>query len=308
MAGGGNLVDGLGREEVVIGSVAGLQIQNVFITGSLTADAAISGTNVYAQTAMQTDTVVADVTLSGLAVASGHINVTGSITATTNFSGVNFFATGSVQADIFQADVRFSGVDVFATGSLQADVIQADVRFSGVDLFATGSVQADIFQGDVAFSGLNIWINGSVRADRIEADVDLRVAQSIIQPYVTSEGVIIDSITAVANLTPGQWVAGSAASGTTPSLVAKPLPTGAGRGALGISLTTTSSGTASYPEILIRGFYRGLIAEATVNSGDIIAPGAGAGLNTAVVAAAGSARGIAIMGAGSEGTILAYLF
>ena len=103
------------------------------------------------------------------------------------------------------------------------------------------------------------------------------------------------------------WVVGSAASGTTPAVVLK---TAAASTAfpLGIALATTQSGAAA--SILIRGFYKGTVAEATLIAGDQIAMGAGAKLNCAKPAAGvgSDARGTVVMGAGSEGTVLVYLY
>jgi len=45
MAGGGNLLDGLGAEEVVIGSAVNLGAQNPYFTGSITSDSTIADTD-----------------------------------------------------------------------------------------------------------------------------------------------------------------------------------------------------------------------------------------------------------------------
>lgn len=115
------LVDGMGGEEVIQVSGAGLTTQSPFFTGSVTAGDQISGLNVFAAGSVQSDLVVGDVALSGL----------------------NAFLAGSVQADLVIGDVSLSGLDVFAVGSVQADKLIGDVEISGVDLFATGSVQAN---------------------------------------------------------------------------------------------------------------------------------------------------------------------
>jgi len=60
---------------------------------------------------------------------------------------------------------------------------------------------------------------------------------------------------------------------------------------------------------LARGYYRGLIADETLAAGNQIAMGAGGALNTVKLAITGSnSRGTVIMGAGSEGAVLAYLY
>lgn len=179
---------------------------------------------------------------------------------------------------------------------------------SGTNVYGAGSVTGDKVIAEVMFSGAQAYSTGSLIGDRVVAEVDARVAKSVIQPYVDGEGNIVDNIPAEAGISGGMWVAVSGASGTTPSHVAKPLPTGTGRGAMGICLATVASGTASYPEILTRGFYKGIIAETGMEAHDQIAPGVGAAFNTAAMAGAGSGRGMVTMGGGSEATIAVYLF
>lgn len=140
------------------------------------------------------------------------------------------------------------------------------------------------------------------------ANKNIVIGSSVELPISLNNGIVITTMPAVANISGGMWVTGSSVSGTTPVILAKPLATGTGRGALGICLAYTASGTANYPTILTRGFYQGIIAEGTVAAGDYIQPGVGAALNNCVVAVAGSSRGMAVMGAGSEGTCVVWLW
>ncbi len=128
----------------------------------------------------------------------------------------------------------------------------------------------------------------------------------------SGSGTIINDITAAEVISGGMWVIGSAASGTTPNYVAKGGKFGDGT-PLGICLATTASG--SKPDILTRGVYHGLVAEATINAGDAIVPGAGAAKNCVTSVGSGAAqfdagdvRGICLMGGGSKATVSVYLY
>src|SRR3990167_3808755 len=136
------LREGLGFEEAIVGSEAGLTTANVLFTGSVTSFAEFSGLNAFLAGSVQCDKIMGDVQVTGL----------------------NVFAAGSMQADKIIGDVQLSGLDVFAAGSVQADVIVGDVKLSGLDVFAVGSVQADVIVGDVVISGVNVYAAGSTLA------------------------------------------------------------------------------------------------------------------------------------------------
>lgn len=171
------------------------------------------------------------------------------------------------------------------------------------DMISGANVYAKTAMQTLAIQGTSVSIAGT---GSFTGKVTL--GSSIIWPYVTSNGIIINNFQANADISGGMWVTVSGASGTTPTMVAKPCPTGNGRGALGICLATIASGTSSYPNILTRGFYKGLVAEAAVEPSDLICPGVGAALNTVMMGVAGSTRGIVTMGAGSEGTCAVWLW
>lgn len=233
------LVDGLGFEERVIGSVPAGSPANTYVTGSITADNQISGLAVYAQG-----------------------TITGSTaTFTGNISGVNLALTTNITA------VSLSGTNVYAKTTIQGDNVYAD--------------------------------------------------NNIYQDYADQKGgIIIDNIPAEENISGGMWVIGSAASGTTVSPVAKIGSFYMGY-PLGICLAYTTSGTASYPSILTRGFYKGLVAEGNCYAGELVGPGKGPACNCALTVGSSDVnafntriprRGIALMGGGSEATISVYLF
>lgn len=189
-----HLKDGLGKEEVQTLSGASLQAQNPYFTGSMTvisgltvtqggltvsaggqtitgginvtgsilASTEISGANVYATTAVQSDTIRSDVLFSGtdISIAGSFIGPVGDITTV---SGTNMFASTLVQSDTVRADVLFSGTNVSIAGSLIAPV--ADVTtVSGTNVFASTLVQADTVRADVLFSGTNVSVAGSIIA------------------------------------------------------------------------------------------------------------------------------------------------
>ena len=196
----------------------------------------------------------------------------------------NFQSVGSITT----ASHVIASQSVGVTGS----IVATQKILSSASINATGSIV-----------GQSVIATGSIVAPR-----NLVLGSSIEFPYTANNGIIINTIPAEANISGGMWVTGSSVSGTNLSLVCKPLATGVARGALGICVAYTASGTASYPSILTRGLYKGIIAEGTVNAGDQIAPGVGAALNNCVAAAGGSARGYAVMGAGSEGTCAVWLW
>lgn len=214
---------------------------------------------------------------------NGNFQSVGSVTTASHvIAGQSVGVTGSVIVT-----GKITGADINVTGS----VVAASVETTGSLVAATKVI------------GQSITATGSIVGPR-----NIVVGSSVELPITANNGIVITTLPAVANISGGMWVTGSAVSGTTPTYLAKPLPTGAGRGALGICLAYTASGTASYPTILTRGLYKGIIAEGTVSAGDMIAPGVGAALNTCVVAAGGSARGYCLMGAGSEGTCSVWLW
>lgn len=90
------LEDGLGHEEVITWSGASLETQNVFVTGSLTAAAAVSGLNGFFAGSVQVDKVIDDVMVSGL----------------------DGFFTGSVEVDKVIGDVQVTGLNFNAAGSI----------------------------------------------------------------------------------------------------------------------------------------------------------------------------------------------
>lgn len=152
-------------------------------------------------------------------------------------------------------------------------------------------------------SGANVYAGTNVEATDVEASNNVVIGSSAYIPFNDSEGVIINNVPAEAIITGGMWVEISGASGASPSFVAKgteePQPAG-------ICLATTASG--ANPEILTRGPYKGIIAEATLSVGDGFAVGAGNALNCAKAAGAGLVRGSVIMGGGSEAEIAVWLW
>jgi len=177
---------------------------------------------------------------------------------------------------------------------------------SGTDVYAAGSVTAPI--GDITTlttttANLTTTIGTTVSGVTGRFSNDVTIGSSVIMGATVNEGVMVTNIVAEAIITGGMWVEVSGASGTAAALVAKgtenPQP-------LGIAMATVASGTAV--NILTRGVYTGIIAEATVNAGDGFAVGAGNALNCAKATGAGVNRGTVLMGAGSEGVISVYLF
>lgn len=154
-------------------------------------------------------------------------------------------------------------------------------------------------------SGNNLNLTSGLNAATVTSTGDITVGDSIINNYENAEGVQITNIPAESVISGGMWVTGSAASGTTVSPVAIPGPASA-EFPLGIALSTTASG-ANVP-ILTKGFYKGIVAEATLNAGTTFSAGAGTALNCAKDSGAGVTRGVVIMGGGSEATIGVYLF
>jgi len=217
----------------------------------------------------------------------------------------NPFFTGSVTTGD-----RFLGPTIVASTALSGLVLQTGV-VSGTNLrfnaaFVNGSIVLPLVSGaginTGVLSGTNLRFNNSIANGSAQA-------ASWIFPYADAQGTVINNLNAEAIISGGMWVVGSAASGTTPTIVLKPAATNE-LGPLGICLANVASGTAA--RLLVQGFYQGLVAEATLSAGMQFAAGAGGALNAAKVAASGNvesnARGTVLMGAGSEGTILAYLW
>lgn len=162
----------------------------------------------------------------------------------------------------------------------------------------------------------NLWLTGSIVSEsnisganvystaNIVAGGDITAGSSIFTSATHGEGIVINSIRANAIISGGMWVTGSAASGTTPNYVALAGPADSAQ-PLGICISTTASG-AVVP-ILTKGLYKGLVAEATLNAGVGFSAGAGTALNCAKAAAAGTTRGVVVMGAGSTGVISVWL-
>jgi len=131
------------------------------------------------------------------------------------------------------------------------------------------------------------------------------VAQTFTTAYGSGYGTVINNLTAEAIISGGTWCVGSAASGTVPNVVAKAAAASTAQ-PLGICLADVASG--ANPNILTQGYYKGMIADDTVATEDGYSVGAGAALNTVGAAAAGTTRGTVVMGAGSEGTTVIYLW
>jgi hypothetical protein len=125
-------------------------------------------------------------------------------------------------------------------------------------------------------------------------------------PLVASKGITVTNIKAEVVISGGMWVVGSAASGTSPNIVAKPATVGtAASNALGIALATVASGAEV--SVLTQGTYKGLIAADTIVAGEGFVPGSGAAINSILPATTGKSLGVAVMGAGSGGETLVYL-
>lgn len=170
----------------------------------------------------------------------------------------------------------------------------------------------------------NFWVN-DLQVDGVEsgsyanyqyisgAQANLQNATigSFINPITifdatANSGFFITNIPAETIISGGQWVTGSAASGTTPTLVCKTAAANQ-QNPLGICMATTQSG--AFPTIMVKGYYQGLIAEATVTAGQPICAGSGAAINTILPSTAvGTMKGQAIMGAGSAGIVSVYLW
>ena len=275
------MIDGLGGEEVIQVSGVGLTTQSPFFTGSVTAGNTILAPNIIASTA-----------LSGTALNTGAIG--GTIISGTNLRYNNAIANGS---EIVAGTVQ--GLNVIGTTSL-----------SGANAFVTNVVASTLVSGTgvntAVISGTNLRFNNAVVNGSVIATGDVKTSASFVHPYTTSTGIVIDNIATETNVSGGMWVVGSAASGTTPAVVLK-AAAASQAWPLGIALADTASGGT--PSILARGYYRGLIADETLAAGNQIAMGAGGALNTVKLAITGSnSRGTVIMGAGSEGAVLAYLY
>jgi hypothetical protein len=157
---------------------------------------------------------------------------------------------------------------------------------------------ADYISGVTASFGIvstNTIVAGSIVADG-----------SITQYIDDKAGTYCTDRPAVAIISGGMWVVGSAASGTNPNVVIKPAPANCPM-PLGICIANCASGAD--PVILVQGYYQGLKADETVNAQAPICMGSGAALNTVQTAdAAATARGVALMGAGSNGVTFVYLW
>ena len=179
----------------------------------------------------------------------------------------------------------------------------SDASLQTQHIFVTGSLTA----GN-QISGANIYSNGAVATSTLLASSTgsfvgtVRLGSSMVSTF--AQGYIINGPTAESIISGGMWITGSAASGATPAVVSIAGPASTGQ-PLGICLATCASGAV--PTILKSGYYRGLVAEASINNGVGFSVGAGTALNCIKAAAAGTTRGTVIMGAGSEGTTAVWL-
>ena len=169
---------------------------------------------------------------------------------------------------------------------------------SGTNIYGAGSVVTPKLEGTTFASTTANITTGQVYRD-------LTVGSSIVQSTTWNNGNLITALKAETVISGGMWVMGSAAAATSGNVVLKPVGA-AIKGALGVCVSTTQSGAAA--PILTRGIYNGLIAEETIVTGAEVGPGGGGASNTIGLAKAGSCRGIALMGAGSEGAATVYLF
>lgn len=169
--------------------------------------------------------------------------------------------------------------------------LNSDNSISGISINGTSGTFTNSTLTTI--NNTNITITGSLTPSRT------------LQSYEDANGNVVNNIPAAAVISGGMWVTVYAGSATTPVPLAKPGPANAGQ-PMGIALATTASG-ANVP-ILTRGFYKGLIAEASLSSGTGFSAGAGAALNTIKAAAAGTTRGTVVMGGGSEAVTSVYLW
>ena len=128
-------------------------------------------------------------------------------------------------------------------------------------------------------------------------------ANDIQIPLIDNKGMIIEDVPAAAVISGGMWAVVYAGSAATPVPAVKPKNDPQ---ATGICLETTASG--ANPRILTRGYYHGLIADASLSSGVGFAVGAGAALNTVKATGAGLNRGTVVIGGGSEAYVKVYLW
>ena len=224
------------------------------------------------------------VLISGAALPTQNAFLTGSITAGDQISGTNIYANALVKGANVIGATAVSGAAGYFTNAV------ASTLLSG-----TGVNTAIVSGTNLRFD--NAVVNGSVNA----------TGGFIYPGTVNGQGIIVNNFPAETIITGGMWTVGSAASGTTPVYVVKAAAASESM-PLGICLANTASGTATKPNILTRGLYKGLIADGTIAVGAAISAGAGAALNTAIKATTGSnIRGFAVMGAGSEGVMSVYL-
>lgn len=187
--------------------------------------------------------------------------------------------------------------------------VNVDGYISGGDVGSLTINANTVTNGSVTITGeMKCGSNATIGASMVAGGNgsiagDLVVGSSVFMPLTIGEGIVINNLTADAVITGGMWVCGSAGSATTPAPVATPV---AGGYPLGICLTTTASG--ANPPILVRGYYSGVLAEATVNACVGFAAGVAASSNAMKAAAAGITRGTTVMGAGSEAYGAVYLF
>ena len=130
-----------------------------------------------------------------------------------------------------------------------------------------------------------------------------------ILDYASAKGFFVTNLYAETIISGGQWAVGSAASGTSPTPVLKAYGATPQVVPLGICTATAQSGALA--TVLIQGYYKGLVAEATINVGQQICAGSGATGNCCLPAtAAGRSKGICLMGAssGTAAEIVTYLY
>jgi hypothetical protein len=190
--------------------------------------------------------------------------------------------------------------------------VNIDGVISGGDIGSIPINGNPIINGSQSLTGaLVVGSDATLNKDATVAG-DITIGSSIYRSYVDGEGDVINNIPAEVVISGGMWVIGSAISGTTPSPVCKAGSFYQGT-PLGICLTSTESGAC--PPILVKGVYKGLIADGNIAAGQVVQPGLGAAMNTVVgigsdVNTYGVAypKGIALMGGGSEAVTQIYLW
>jgi len=159
--------------------------------------------------------------------------------------------------------------------------------------------------GDVSATADIYAMSGSITMGAGIVMDDIEVGKTIITASNNEEGTVLWNVPAETIISGGMWVVGSAASGTTMAMVAKPCP-GPTIVPLGIQLGDVASG--AFATIQVKGQNNSIIADATIVAGAAVSVGSGAALNTGLTTAvAGRGRALALRGAGSEGVLSVYL-